>query len=121
MSEIATDMEEAFWSHDMKIPDTDEARAAVRAAIEFMADEGHDPLVDARIQNAVQAACDTQPSEGHRMARIWSALGQDFGDADSIEWGFQRNYIRLFSLHPEAVEAVRARDDSFPPLGSIVR
>jgi hypothetical protein len=113
-----TQLEQVFWQRSTASYPSQ--RAAVRAALEFALEQGHDPLTDARIQNAVQAACSTQPTEGYRQYAVWTALGHDFGTPQSLEWALQRHYVRLFSHHPAAVAAITAGDYDFPPLRQVL-
>jgi hypothetical protein len=113
-----TDYEALFWQHHDTAMDV---REAVSRAIEMMQDEGFDPAVDRRIEDAQQAMIDTQPSWGWRLARVWSALGVDFGDADSFDWSMQREFIRLFMHDEGARRAIQERDCSYPALGEVIR
>ncbi len=85
------------------------------AALERLIPYGiEDPSPEERIENAVLAMCETQPSWGARINRVWGALGHDFGDATSLDWGMQRDFHRQFRYDDAAKQAI-IDDVEYPP------
>ncbi len=103
---------------DILFPQFTHANVGKAAEIVIEEDDDDDRSLKERV---TEVMCETQPSWGRRIERVLSVLDLDFGDADSLDWGMQRDFFRLFVGNPEAVEAMARGDYEFPPRGTVLR